>query len=101
MRAPKWFYEREQTAGEVLLLAPLQWASWCYGAGAALHRQAYEHGVLRRRRLDCRVVSVGSPMVGGTAKTPLAARIASILLEAGHRVALASRGYGGCTTPPW
>ena len=74
-------------------LAPLHAASWLYGAGASLHARAYSGG-RRGRRLACGVVSVGSPMVGGTGKTPLAAHVASLLKADGYRVALASRGYG-------
>jgi tetraacyldisaccharide 4'-kinase len=40
------------------------------------------------------VVSLGSPMVGGTAKTPLAAWVARGLARRGRKVAIASRGYG-------
>ena len=46
------------------------------------------------RRLPCRVVSVGSLLVGGSGKTPLAAWVAGRLRGRGHRVVLASRGYG-------
>ena len=76
-----------------LPLAPLRLASWAYGTGAFLHAWAYARGPLRKR-LSCGVVSVGSPMVGGTGKTPLAARVASSLQAEGYRVALASRGHG-------
>ena len=74
-------------------LVPLRIASWAYGAGASLHARIYA-SESRRRRLACGVVSVGSPMVGGTGKTPMAARVASLLQADGYRVALASRGYG-------
>jgi tetraacyldisaccharide 4'-kinase len=37
---------------------------------------------------------VGNLVVGGTAKTPLAAWLAAQLRRRGHKVALASRGYG-------
>jgi len=39
-------------------------------------------------------LSVGSLTVGGAGKTPLAARLAHALHRRGHRVVLASRGYG-------
>jgi len=73
---------------------PLELASLVYGAGARLHRALYEGHWLARRRLGCRVVSVGSLTVGGAGKTPLAAWLATRLRERGHRVALATRGYG-------
>jgi len=40
------------------------------------------------------VISVGNLSVGGTAKTPLVARIARHLLERGEAPAILSRGYG-------
>jgi tetraacyldisaccharide 4'-kinase len=76
------------------LLAPLVPASWGVAAGAWLHRRAYERGWRERRRLSCAVVSVGNLTLGGTGKTPMAAWLASRLAGRGHRVALASRGYG-------
>ncbi|MEE3328220.1 MAG: tetraacyldisaccharide 4'-kinase [Myxococcota bacterium] len=93
MKTPGFFYRRSTGPALSLLLAPLQVASWGYRAGAFLHARAHA-GLRRNRRLACGVVSVGSPMVGGTGKTPLAARVASLLQAEGYRVALASRGYG-------
>jgi tetraacyldisaccharide 4'-kinase len=40
------------------------------------------------------VVSVGSLLVGGPGKTPVAAWVAATLRARGHAVAIASRGYG-------
>ena len=79
---------------------PLRLAAGCYAAGARLHRALYEHGLLRPRRLACRVVSVGSLTVGGAGKTPTAAWLAVRLRERGHRVVLASRGYGRLREEP-
>ncbi len=78
------------------LLAPLGLAAWAYGAGARLHRASYTEGWGRQRarQLPCRVVSVGSLTLGGSGKTPLAAWLAGRLCQRGHRVALATRGYG-------
>jgi tetraacyldisaccharide 4'-kinase len=41
------------------------------------------------------VVSVGNLGVGGSGKTPVVARVAEILRDAGEPVAILSRGYGG------
>jgi tetraacyldisaccharide 4'-kinase len=90
----RWLYERDESLARQLALAPLDAASWLYAAGAWLHRAAAERGILRPRRLAARVVSVGNLVVGGTAKTPLAAWIAAQLRRRGRKVALASRGYG-------
>jgi len=95
MKRPAWFDERAPSRVRRLTLAPLAAAAWCYGAGARAHRKAHERGVLSRARLACKVVSVGSLVVGGSGKTPLAAWIATQLRARGRRVALATRGYGG------
>lgn len=92
MRA-HWLEAREQSTGWRAALLPLSLAALGYRAGARLHRAAYERRLVRRRRLPCRVVSVGGLTVGGSGKTPVSAWIAAALRDRGHRVALASRGY--------
>lgn len=89
-----WLTEEPTSFGERLARVPLALLSWAYGAVARAHGAAYRRGLLRPARVSCRVVSVGSPVAGGTAKTPTAAWIASHLHERGHKVVLASRGYG-------
>jgi tetraacyldisaccharide 4'-kinase len=66
-----------------------------FGALASLRVAAYRRGLRRRARLAGPVVSVGNLSVGGSGKTPVVARVATILREAGEAVAVLSRGYGG------
>jgi tetraacyldisaccharide 4'-kinase len=66
-----------------------------FGALASLRVVAYRRGLLARARLAGPVVSVGNLGVGGSGKTPVVARVAAILRDAGHPVAVLSRGYGG------
>jgi tetraacyldisaccharide 4'-kinase len=54
---------------------------------------AYKLGLLKTRCLNVPVISVGNLTVGGTGKTPCVAFIASMLRDAGHQVAILSRGY--------
>jgi tetraacyldisaccharide 4'-kinase len=82
------------------LLLPLDGVALGYAVGARLHRALYAGRWLPPRRLPCRVVSVGSLVTGGAGKTPLAAWIAGRLRARGHRVALATRGYGGTRRDP-
>ncbi len=97
MRRPDWFEGAGPRGARRALLRAL---SWLYGLGARLHQQAYARGWAQRRRLGCKVVSVGNLVAGGAGKTPTAAWIAAALRARGHRVALASRGYGSGNREP-
>jgi tetraacyldisaccharide 4'-kinase len=66
-----------------------------FGAAASLRVAAYRRGLLPRTRLGGAVVSVGNLGTGGSGKTPVVARVAEILRDAGRPVAVLSRGYGG------
>jgi len=54
----------------------------------------YARGVLRSRRVDRPVVSIGNLTVGGTGKTPAVELAVRTLIDLGHRPAVVSRGYG-------
>ena len=64
-----------------------------YGRVAGLRRQWYARHPERRRTLGVPVVSVGNLVVGGSGKTPVTAALAQLLLNAGERPAILSRGY--------
>lgn len=61
---------------------------------ARARRRFYSHHPDRQRRLARPVVSIGNLAVGGRAKTPIVATVASSLRDAGERPAILSRGYG-------
>jgi tetraacyldisaccharide 4'-kinase len=88
-----WLYRRDDPGRSRWLLAPLWLLSLGYGLAARLHRGLYQRGWRRRKQLACKVVSVGSPVVGGAGKTPSAAWLARELHRRGTKVALATRGY--------
>src|SRR5215472_16780276 len=99
MRLP-WLASREEPKLTRMALFPLDLAALAYRGGASLHRSAYERGWLTRRRLSCRVVSVGNLTVGGSGKTPTTAWLAFGLRRRGHKAAIASRGYGRRSQEP-
>lgn len=74
------------------LLAPF---SLAYGAVTHLRARAYRKGILKPRRLDGTVISVGNLTVGGTGKTPMVLWIADRLASEGKSAGILTRGYRG------
>ena len=70
-----------------------------YGAVARRRRRWYANRPATRRRLGRPVISVGALAVGGSGKTPVAACVTELLLRAGERPAVLSRGYGRAARP--
>ncbi|MEW6490514.1 MAG: tetraacyldisaccharide 4'-kinase, partial [Thermodesulfobacteriota bacterium] len=81
-------------AAQVLFL-PLTLPAWGYGKAQALRRWAYRRRILRAEHPGVPVISVGNIAAGGTGKTPCVETICRVLLEAGLRPAVLSRGYKG------
>ncbi len=68
--------------------------SWIYLGTVRLRRRLYSEGILRGKRLSCKVISVGNVVAGGSGKTPAVMAIAGMLKEhTSLRVAVLSRGY--------
>jgi tetraacyldisaccharide 4'-kinase len=65
-----------------------------YGAIAVQRRRWYAADASRSGRLRHPVISVGNLRVGGSGKTPTVAYLARLLIDAGERPAILSRGYG-------
>jgi tetraacyldisaccharide 4'-kinase len=53
----------------------------------------YRSGILRARRLDLPVISIGNLTVGGTGKTPLTILLAETFHADGYKPVILSRGY--------
>ncbi len=69
-------------------------ASNVYGQFAAWRRSWYARHPTCQRRLRRPVISVGNLSVGGSGKTPVVQALVRLLLAAGERPAILSRGYG-------
>src|SRR5689334_21377669 len=79
----------KSSLARTLLYAPAQ----LYKLAIRARIVAYERGLLKTHRLRAPVISIGNLTVGGTGKTPCVAFIARALRDAGHHVAILSRGY--------
>src|SRR5581483_2456624 len=62
-------------------------------AAAAWRRRRFARDPLRRHQLRQPVISVGNLRVGGSGKTPVVEYIARLLIDAGERPAILTRGY--------
>jgi tetraacyldisaccharide 4'-kinase len=66
-----------------------------YAFAARLRAAAYRSRIVRQKRLDAIVISVGNLTVGGTGKTPMVLWIAERLVAEGKRTGILTRGYRG------
>lgn len=73
----------------------LRGPAWLYARGWRVYESLYRWGFRRRARLPVPIVGVGSLLVGGAGKTPVAIAVAQLLRESGQRVAVLCSGYGG------
>ena len=73
----------------------LRLASVFYSAILCARFFLYRAGILKTRRLKCRVISVGNLTLGGVGKTPAVMMIAELLRQKGFKPAIISRGYKG------
>jgi len=79
------------------LLRPL---SWLYAFAAAAYRRWYDAGLGRRTAPVVPVISIGSLSLGGAGKTTATAFLAQKFAEAGVKVGIVLRGYGGAASGP-
>lgn len=78
-----------------LLFGLLKFCSIFYGIGSGFKNFLYDKNILKTKKVDAFVISVGNFTTGGVGKTPVVAEIAKYFVEKGDRVAIISRGYGG------
>lgn len=89
-KVQRWMYGEDPGAFIHALLSLL---SVFYGLLVRARLLLYGSGVLKKKRLPCRVVSVGNITVGGSGKTPVTMHLAELFKQAGLRVVILSRGY--------
>lgn len=78
-----------------ILLKVLEFASFFYGLGSGLKNKLYDCNILKPKKVDAFVISVGNITTGGVGKTPVVSEIAKYFISKGEKTAIISRGYGG------
>ena len=73
----------------------LKICSLFYGIASRLKNYLYDKNILKPKKVDAFVVSVGNFTTGGVGKTPVVAEIAKYYVSKGEKPAIISRGYGG------
>lgn len=85
-------YQRDSKG---VLFDILKFCSYFYGFGSRMKNFLYDNKILKPKKVNAYVISVGNMTTGGVGKTPVVSEIAKYLVNLGQRVAIVSRGYGG------
>ncbi len=80
---------------EGFLFEILKFASIFYGFASGFKNFLYDKKILKPKKVDAFVISVGNMTTGGVGKTPVVSEIAKFFVQRGEKVAIISRGYGG------
>lgn len=78
-----------------LLFELLKFCSVFYGLVSRTKNFLYDKNILKPKKIDAFVISVGNFTTGGVGKTPVVAEIAKYFVNQEEKPAIVSRGYGG------
>ena len=73
----------------------LKFCSAFYGIGSSFKNYLYDKNIIKPKKVNAFVISVGNFTTGGVGKTPVVAELAKYFIEQGEKTAIVSRGYGG------
>lgn len=80
---------------EGILFDILKFCSYFYGFGSRFKNFLYDKRILKPKKINALVISVGNMTTGGVGKTPIVSEIAKYFISHDKKVAILSRGYGG------
>ena len=78
-----------------LIVKILEFASIFYGLGSGLKNNLYDKNIIKPKKVNAFVISIGNLTTGGVGKTPVVSEIAKYFISKDEKVAIISRGYGG------
>ena len=95
----EFFYDLMTDRNKSLHSYPMKFLLWVlsliYGMILCIRDISYAVGLSKAKALPrVKVISIGNITVGGTGKTPMAIKLATLLEERGRNVAVLLRGYG-------
>ena len=77
-----------------ILFNILKFCSLFYGMGSCFKNFLYDKNIIKPRKVDAFVISVGNFTTGGVGKTPVVAELAKHFIDENEvKVAIISRGY--------
>ncbi|MCR4881704.1 MAG: tetraacyldisaccharide 4'-kinase [bacterium] len=89
-------YAKYMTMEERLAYIGLGLVKPFYALGVKARLLAYKWGLLKKVKVDAKVISIGNLTTGGTGKTPVCVALANYYSEVlNKKTAILSRGYGG------
>ena len=89
----KIIYSKPEGLSGKIIAVPLNIASRAYGPLVEFKYYLHKKGILERKRLPIKVISIGNITLGGTGKTPTTQYLAKFLSEKGFKPIILSRGY--------
>ncbi len=78
-----------------ILFEILKFCSYFYGFGSQFKNFCYDKKIIKPKKVNAYVISIGNMTTGGVGKTPVVSEVAKYLIDKGNKVAIVSRGYGG------
>ena len=88
----KMHYTRDP---EGFLFEILNFCSFFYAIGVGIKNFLYDKRIIKPKKVNAYVISVGNMTTGGVGKTPIVSEIAKYFVNRHKKVAIVSRGYGG------